>query len=48
VEVCEQFVNTNWKREVAIRVEKIWVYERTREIMQLSYVCNDIIERYVK
>jgi hypothetical protein len=48
VEVCERFVSANWRGELAVMVGKIWVYERTPEILQLRSVCNDIFGRYVK
>ena len=36
VEVCELFVNTNWIREVAVMVGKIWVYERNDESSEIT------------
>ena len=48
MEVCEHIVSTNWRREVAVMVGKIWAYQLNREIVQLRYVCNDIFGRCVK
>ena len=36
MEVCEQFVSTNWRREVAVMVGKIWVYYCTDESFEVT------------
>lgn len=36
VEVCEHFVSTNWKGELAVMLGKIWVYETTDEICEIT------------
>jgi hypothetical protein len=45
VEVCEQFVGTNWGVEVALWWEKYGFTEELMTVVTLHFVCDDILGR---